>query len=341
MAFKSSIFPPGYENLSGAPFTPETIALLQEGDERYIPSMDGREYRIGSRAGVRAFTEWVLAAGETLEILAERTQAVFKADVASKVKVPIVLQELSFQSLYWSMVRVMGELYVRKRYTADEFARDGVQGPTVFIEYFDRDPTTPAYEEGTRAVGITSPHDWIAIGTERHRQAMADLTGLEPMLREAGLPVEFQRSIQIGSTSSLDHLMELSSDTMKAHPALIAGAIVAVSLVGVGIITFSISIRPLILSLADWMNTINEMNELNLEVAQQTEDMCMEAYAGNPEAYNKCANDAIERMVDNAEALNDIGIGSLTDKLLGVATAFGTAVLLGGAALGAFLLLRD
>lgn len=343
MAFKSSIFPPGYTSISGAPISPETLELLQEGDDSYIPAMDGREYNVSSRAGVRAYTEWVLAASRTLGQLTQRTNEVLASNVSFKVKAPVVLQMLSFETLFWGMLRVMGEMYVHKRYTVDEFGLEGIPALMVFIETQDADPTTPEYDEGFSAREINLPEQWVSYATLRHGMAVRAIESLESTLAEIGLPLQSTQRLSVGPQQSVEDLLGPKKDVpkMKGLPVGVTVVLVAIAATATATIVMSIALRPLLLSLAEWMQTVNAMNRLNLEVAETTEQMCIDKYEGNPEGYAQCANQAVERMIDNSERLNDIGINALAHNLLGAASAVGTAVLFGGAALGAFFLLRD
>lgn len=320
MTLKSSIFPPGYTNISGAPLTPETLEILAEGDDEYIPSLDGREeYHVTTRAGIEALVEWTVAAQQTYRQLQRRTQKVESLDIDFRAKMVPLFQEASFATAYWSLIKIIGELHREKGYTVSEFPQAG----------------SLLVLEGTE---VSSPAQWVGIATQAHRRALTRINTISDFAASAGFPLESVREIEVGQARTV-------ADAMGNPLAIAAVAVAVVVLVGVGlggtaIVSLTMTVRPLVESLAQWMNTVNEMNDLNLEVAETTEAACQQKYAGNPEGYSQCANEALGVMIENSETLGDIGIQSFAGDLLGTARAFGTILLLGGTAVGTYLILK-
>jgi len=317
MTLKSSIFPPGYTNISGAPLTPETLEILAEGDDEYIPSLDGREeYHVTTRAGIEALVEWAVAAQQTYQRLQIRVQKVESLDIDFRAKMIPMYQEASFATAYWSLVKIVGELHRSKGYAASEFP----QARSLLVI------------DGTE---VSNPAQWVGIATQAHLRAINRINTISDFAASAGFPLESVREVELGAPGAVG---EMGNPFAIAAVAVVV--LVAISLGGMAIVQMSMTVRPLVESLAQWMNTINEMNALNLEVAETTEEMCQQKYAGNPEGYSQCANEALEVMIENSETLGDIGIQSFASDLAGTARMFGTVLLLGGAALGTYLILK-
>lgn len=317
MTLKSSIFPPGYTNISGAPLTPETLEILAEGDDEYIPSLDGREeYHVTTRAGIEALVEWTVAAQQTYRQLQLRTQKVEGLDIDFRAKMIPMYQDAGFATAYWSLVKIVGELHRSKDYGVSEFP----QARSLLVI------------NGTE---VSSPAQWVGIATQAHLRAINRINTISDFAASAGFPLESVREVELGAPGEVG---EMGNPFAIAAVAVVV--LVAISLGGIAIVQVNMTVRPLVESLAQWMNTINEMNALNLEVAETTEEMCQQKYASNPEGYSQCANEALAVMVENSEALGDIGIQSFAGDLMGTARAFGTILLLGGAAVGTYLILK-
>ena len=317
MTLRSSIFPPGYTDISGAPFTPEVLEILAEGDDEYIPSLDGREeYHVTTRAGIEALVEWAVAAQQTYQRLQIRVQKVESLDIDFRAKMIPMYQEASFATAYWSLVKIVGELHRSKGYAVSEFP----QARSLLVI------------DGTE---VSNPAQWVGIATQAHLRAINRINTISDFAASAGFPLESVREVELGAPGAV---REMGNPFAIAAVAVVV--LVAISLGGMAIVQMNMTVRPLVESLAQWMNTINEMNALNLEVAETTEEMCQQKYAGNPEGYSQCANEALGVMIENSETLGDIGIQSFAGDLLGTARTFGTILLLGGAAVGTYLILK-
>lgn len=320
MTFKSSIFPPGYTSISGAPFTPETLEILAEGDDEYIPSLDGtEEFHVTTRPGIEALVEWTVAAQQTYQRLQRRAQKVESLDVNFRAKMIPLYQEASFATAYWSLVKIIGELHREKGYAVSEFPQ---ARPLLVLD-------------GTE---VSNPAQWVGIATQAHLRALNRINTISDFAASAGFPLESVREVEVGEARAVADAMGNPLAIAAVASAVIV--LVAVSIGGLAIVQVNLTVRPLVESLAQWMNTVNEMNELNLEVAETAEGMCQQKYAGDPEGYSQCANEALGVMIENSKELGDIGIQSFAGDLIGTARAFGTILLLGGAAVGTYLVLK-